>query len=84
MWFAALGDYRSDPWTVRFMARLLQGSPEVLRLLSRNPFPDGPPHYIRAQLYQYSFASPTERKSTGAWWKRGLKGVYVPAVSLRD
>jgi len=84
MWFAALGDYQSDPWIVRFMGRLLQGSPEVLGLLESNPFPDGPPHYIRAQLYQYSFTSPAERKSTGAWWKRELKGVYVPAVSLRN
>lgn len=84
MWFAALGDYQSDPWIVRFMGRLLLGSPEVLGLLERNPFPYGPPHYIRAQLYQYSFTGPAERKSTGAWWKRELKGVYVPAVSLRN
>jgi lipase maturation factor 1 len=84
MWFAALGDYQSDPWIVRFMARLLQGSPAVLRLLGRNPFPEGPPHYIRAMLYQYRFTSPVERKGTGAWWKRELKGVYVPAVSLRN
>ncbi|HXM20243.1 MAG TPA: lipase maturation factor family protein [Terriglobales bacterium] len=84
MWFAALGDYQSDPWIVRFMARLLQGSPEVLQLLGRNPFPDGPPHYVRAMLYQYRFTSPAERKNTGAWWSRELKGVYVPAVSLRN
>jgi lipase maturation factor 1 len=84
MWFAALGDYQSDPWIVRFMARLLQGSPEVLRLLGRNPFPGGPPHYVRAMLYQYRFSTPAERKSTGAWWSRELKGVYVPAVSLRN
>jgi predicted DCC family thiol-disulfide oxidoreductase YuxK len=84
MWFAALGDYQSDPWIVRFMARLLQGSPAVLRLLGRKPFPDAPPHYIRAMLYQYRFTSPVERKGTGAWWTRELKGVYVPAVSLRN
>jgi predicted DCC family thiol-disulfide oxidoreductase YuxK len=84
MWFAALGDYQSDPWIIRFMARLLQGSPEVLRLLGRNPFPAGPPHYVRAMLYRYRFTSPEERRSTGAWWSRELKGVYVPAVSLRS
>jgi len=84
MWFAALGDYQSDPWIVRFMARLLQGSPEVLGLLGRNPFPGGAPRYVRAQLYQYRFTTPAERKSTGAWWSRELKGVYVPAVSLRN
>jgi len=84
MWFAALGDYQSDPWIIRFMARLLQGSPEVVALLGRNPFPEGPPRYIRAQLYQYSFTSPAERRRTGAWWNRELKGVYVPAGSLRN
>jgi hypothetical protein len=84
MWFAALGDYQSDPWIVRFLVRLLQGSPDVLRLLERNPFPDAPPHYVRAMLYQYRFATPAERRSTGAWWSRELKGVYVPAGSLRD
>jgi predicted DCC family thiol-disulfide oxidoreductase YuxK len=84
MWFAALGDYQSDPWIVRFMARLLQGSPEVLRLLGHNPFPEGPPRYVRAQLYQYSFTTPAEKKSTGAWWSRELKGVYVPVLSLRN
>jgi predicted DCC family thiol-disulfide oxidoreductase YuxK len=84
MWFAALGDYQSDPWIIRFMARLLQGSPEVLRLLGRNPFPDRPPHYVRAMLYQYRFTTPAERKNTGAWWSRELKGVYVPTVALRN
>ena len=40
MWFAALGDYRQNPWFVNFCARLLQGSPEVLALLANNPFPE--------------------------------------------
>jgi len=39
MWFAALGDYRQNPWFVNFCVRLLQGSPEVLKLLEHNPFP---------------------------------------------
>src|SRR5262249_51401839 len=33
MWFAALGNYRQNPWFINFSARLLQGSPEVLGLL---------------------------------------------------
>jgi len=84
MWFAALGSYQSDPWIVRFMVRLLQGSPEVLRLLGHNPFPDTPPHYARAMLYQYRFTTPAERDLTGAWWSRELKGPYIPPVSLRN
>jgi len=83
MWFAALGDYRSDPWIIQFMARLLEGSRDVLRLLGRNPFPYAPPHYIRAMLYEYRFATPAEKKSTGNWWHMELRGVYVPAISLR-
>ena len=83
MWFAALGDYRSDPWIIQFMARLLEGSRDVLQLLGRNPFPDAPPHYIRAMLYEYRFATPAEKKSTGDWWHKELRGVYVPAITLR-
>lgn len=84
MWFAALGDYRADPWVLRFLARLLEGQPEVLGLLGRNPFPDAPPHYVRASVYDYRFTTPAEKKATGHWWKRELQGSYVPTVSLQD
>jgi hypothetical protein len=30
------------------MIRLLQGVPEVTTLLATNPFPNGPPRYVRA------------------------------------
>lgn len=83
MWFAALGDYRSDPWTIHFLARLLEGTPEVLALLRKNPFPDSPPRYIRALLYEYHFTSPEEKKATGHWWRRELKGMYVSPLTLR-
>ncbi len=83
MWFAALGSYQSDPWIIRFMARLMEGSPDVLGLLRGNPFPNKPPRYVRAMLYQYRFASAAEKKS-GIWWSSELKGIYVPAVSLKD
>ncbi len=84
MWFAALGDYRSDPWTVQLVARLLEGSPEVLRLFAKNPFPGAPPHFVRAQLYEYRFTTSDERRASGDWWRRELKGSYLPALSLRD
>jgi predicted DCC family thiol-disulfide oxidoreductase YuxK len=82
MWFAALGDYRSNPWVLQFMARVLEGSPEVLKLMRRNPFPNASPRYLRAMFYQYHFTTPAERKSTRNWWRRELRGEYVPAVSL--
>lgn len=84
MWFAALSDYHQNPWFGNFCVRLLQGSPEVLGLLAKNPFPDKPPHYIRAELYNYQFTSSAERHATGAWWKRELVGEYLPPVSLPE
>ena len=83
MWFAALGDYRSNPWIVRFMGRVLEGSPEVLGLLQSNPFPKSPPRYLRAMLYQYRFTDRDDRRKTGNWWRREAIGEYVPAISLR-
>jgi lipase maturation factor 1 len=84
MWFAALGSYQGQPWFVNFMVRLLEGSPEVLALMATNPFPASPPQYVRARLYDYKFTSFAERRSTGNWWRRELRGEYFPVVSLKQ
>ena len=84
MWFAALGDYRQNPWFVNFCVQLLQGSPEVLALLANNPFTSRPPRYVRAELYEYRFTDLQEHRATGAWWKRQRTGDYLPAFSLAD
>jgi predicted DCC family thiol-disulfide oxidoreductase YuxK len=84
MWFAALGDYKQNSWFVNFCIRLLQGSPEVLGLLKRNPFGKAPPRYIRAVVYEYHFTDFATRRRTGEWWRRELKGRYLPVISLRQ
>ncbi len=84
MWFAALGEYRSNGWVVNLAIRLMEGSPEVLGLLDRNPFPDGPPRYVRGLLYEYRFATPAERDSSGSYWTRTLNSIYLPPFSLDD
>ena len=81
MWFAALGTYRENPWFLRFAQRLLEGSPEVLSLLQWNPFPKTPPRYLRAVVYEYHY---TDSLSDAAWWKRELKGLYIPPISLES
>jgi hypothetical protein len=83
MWFAALSNYRSNPWFSNFMVRILQGSPDVLRLLGKNPFPDAPPKYVRAQVFDYSFTDFEKRRATGDWWQRAPRGLYFPATSLK-
>ena len=84
MWFAALSDYRREPWFMNFLVRLLQGSPEVLALLQKNPFPDPPPRSVRAVLYEYRFTDVATRRATGEWWQRERKGLYCPEISLRQ
>ena len=81
MWFAALDTQEGQPWFGRLMLRLLQGSPEALGLLATNPFPDAPPAYVRALVYDYRFSDPAE-KAAGHWWVRQQIGIYYPPVAL--
>jgi len=81
MWFASLAPYEGTFWFQEFLTRLLQGSPAVLGLLQANPFPDHPPKYVRAVLYDYHFTTAAERRATGRWWTRTYVGPYSPVLS---
>lgn len=84
MWFAAMSpvfEYMEHPWLIVFVMKLLQNDAATLKLISRNPFRDGPT-VIRARLYHYRFATAKERRETGQWWIRTLAGEYLPPVSL--
>jgi hypothetical protein len=83
MWFAALGNYRENPWFVNFAVRLLEGSPEVRGLLEADPFGGTRPRYVRAMLFDYTFTDAQERQKTGNWWKREPRGQYLPPVGLK-
>ncbi len=83
MWFAALEPYRRNSWFTGFLVRILEDSPAVLGLLKNNPFPDGPPRYVRAIYYDYRFTSRAEKSATGNWWHRSLEGSYCPVITLR-
>jgi hypothetical protein len=82
MWFAALGP--PPPWFATFLMRLLEGEANVLALLDGTPFPDHPPRYVRAQLYEYRMTDRATRGRTGAWWSRERIGLYVPPMTLDD
>lgn len=84
MWFAALGSYDQYPWFVNFMAKLLEDDHPVLSLLRTNPFPEHPPRFVRARLFEYHFTTPAEHSKTGLWWNREFVQQYFPPVSLRD
>jgi hypothetical protein len=80
LWFASLGDWRSNPIVPRTEERLLAGSPDVLALFASNPFPNQAPRQIRALLWQYWFTSPSEKHAQGLWWKRQPLGLYAPTL----
>jgi hypothetical protein len=82
MWFAAMSDFRHDPWVVHLLYKLLLGQRSTLSLLASNPFPEHPPKYIRAELYRYEFTRLGDGSSD--YWKRTRAGVYVPPVSAMD
>ncbi len=84
MWFAALAPLYASPWFYDLVGRLLQGRSEVLFLLRHNPFPDHPPRFVRALLFDYRFSDGATRRKTGAWWQRTLRGVYCPTISLQS
>jgi hypothetical protein len=81
MWFAAMSPYPYHPWILNLVAKLLENDGPVLGLLGPNPFPDAPPTYIRAELYEYHFS---ENRDSGRWWDRKRVATYLPPLSLSD
>ncbi|HVR88616.1 MAG TPA: lipase maturation factor family protein [Candidatus Limnocylindria bacterium] len=83
MWFAAFSSPLDQEWFGPLLAKLLEEDRATLRLLAANPFPAGPPRFVRARLYLYRFTTPAERRETGAWWHRTFVREYVPPIALR-
>src|SRR5438067_8019718 len=61
IWFAAMASPAEYPWPLHFVWKLLHNDRGTLSLLADNPFPNAPPHYIRARLYRYRFAPIRDR-----------------------
>jgi hypothetical protein len=82
MWFLPLSPSYGNRWFVPFLVKLLEGDRPTLALLRRNPFPDGPPRWIRARLFRYRFSSWQERRETGATWVRTPEGEFLRPIGL--
>ena len=83
MWFAALGEYRTNTWLANLMTRLLQAEPSVLELIDHNPFENEPPKQVRALIYRYEFTTYDEREATGQWWARRDRALYAPILGVK-
>lgn len=77
MWFAALNP-RGAYWLEPLALRLMEGSPPVIGLFPKNPFPDSPPRYIRFVFYEYRFSRWDEPTDRGLWWRRQRLGATNP------
>jgi hypothetical protein len=82
MWFAALSPAYARDWLGPFIVRLLENDKPTLRLLRHNPFPEAPPQYVRARLYEYRFTTWRQLIHDHLWWQRTLVGEYLPPVAL--
>jgi hypothetical protein len=80
IWFAAMTTPSRAPWTLHFVWKLLHGDKNTIGLLAGNPFPDGPPRYIRAQLWRYEYAP----SGASAWWKRTFVQQWLPPLSVQS
>jgi Lipase maturation factor len=84
LWFAALSEYKYNPWYVHLCIALLQGREPVWRFVDTErsaPFSaSSPPLALRADLYHYRFAPPS--KGSTQWWQRTRVRQYSPAVAL--
>lgn len=81
LWFASLGDWRQNEMVLLTEEHLLANDGDVLKLFRSNPFPQSPPRYVRAVLWQYWFTSMAEKRRTGDWWRRELLGLYAPTIT---
>ena len=80
LWFASLAPWQQSPIVPLTEERLLTGSAATLTLFRGNPFPQHPPRYVRAVLWQYWFSSAAEKHATGVWWRRQLLGTFAPTL----
>jgi hypothetical protein len=79
IWFAAMSNYERHPWVVHLIWKLLHNDAGALSLLAGNPFPEGPPKFVRAELYRYEFTDWGDESD--AWWKRERVRDYIAPLS---
>jgi len=80
LWFVPLSPDYQRRWFLSLTNELLRNDAAVLALFAENPFPDRPPHFIRAGFYRYEFAPP----GGGVTWRRARAGQYLAPVALHD
>ncbi len=84
LWFASLGEWQDNEIVPLTEERLLLGDEDVIALFRGDPFPQLPPRFVRAVLWQYWFTSMEEKRRTGNWWRREYIGLYAPELTMTE
>jgi hypothetical protein len=84
LWFAGMGPPAASPWVLPLIEKMLTNSPSVVSFFEHNPFPNQPPKYIRALVYDYHFTDDQQRRKSGAWWRRDNQRTWLPPLMMRD
>jgi lipase maturation factor 1 len=82
LWFASLGGWRENEIVPLTEERLLVSDGDVLALFRGDPFPQIPPRFVRAVIWQYWFTTMDEKRRTGDWWRREYLGLYAPELTM--
>jgi hypothetical protein len=69
-------------WVYNLIWKLLHNDAGAVSLFASNPFPEKPPRYIRAVLYEYYFAKPGNPQHL--WWQRKQLGDWIQPLSAND
>eukprot|EP01064_Diplonema_japonicum_P000642 TRINITY_DN10419_c0_g1_i1.p1 TRINITY_DN10419_c0_g1~~TRINITY_DN10419_c0_g1_i1.p1 ORF type:complete len:692 (+),score=145.83 TRINITY_DN10419_c0_g1_i1:77-2077(+) len=78
LWFAALGNTRTDSWVVHMVVKLLRGSRPVLDVTGVD-FKGDRPLSIKATLYHYNF---TKDYNATAWWTSKPVRQWLPPITV--
>lgn len=81
LWFCSLADWQQCQIVPQTEEHLLKNAGDVLAFFRTNPFPQAPPRFVRAVLWQYWFTSLDEKERSGNWWRRKYLGLYAPELT---
>lgn len=79
LWFAALGSCSDSPWMLSLQRHLLLGTPSVLSLFEKIPFPEHAPKFVRTRNFEYTFAPLSD---PNGWWVATEAGPFCPPLRL--
>src|SRR5699024_7297743 len=64
------------------LEKILDGDPQIRRLLRTDSFDGQAPELIRVRVFEYRYTTRQERQQTGQWWWRGELGTLVSPSGL--